>query len=107
MNLMQVTDEPVKLEIVANEMNTLKYYPQRCINCGMCTDVCPHRVFAPNGKKVMVADHSGCIECGACKMNCPVAAIEVDSGVGCAAAMIRAALTGKKEATCGPDCCSI
>jgi succinate dehydrogenase/fumarate reductase-like Fe-S protein len=60
----------------------------------------------PDGGKVKIADHSGCIECGACKMNCPAAAIDVDSGVGCAAAMIRAALTGKKEPTCGPDCCS-
>jgi hypothetical protein len=28
-------------------------------------------------------------------------AIAVESGVGCASAMILAALTGKKEATCG------
>jgi hypothetical protein len=41
------------------------------------------------------------MECGACQVNCPTDAISVDSGVGCAAAMIRAALTGKKEVTCG------
>jgi len=41
------------------------------------------------------------MECGACQLNCPTGAISVESGVGCAAAMIYAALTGKKEATCG------
>jgi len=38
------------------------------------------------------------MECGACKLNCPTSAISVNSGVGCASAMIYAALTGKKEA---------
>jgi len=42
-----------------------------------------------------------CMECGACQINCPTGAVTVDSGVGCAAAMIRAALTRQKEATCG------
>lgn len=45
-----------------------------------------------------------CMECGACQLNCPTEAINVDSGVGCASAMITAALGGQKleEATC--DC---
>jgi ferredoxin len=42
-----------------------------------------------------------CTECGACQLNCPTGAIVVDSGVGCAAAMIRAALRGEEEASCG------
>ena len=49
-------------------------------------------------------------ECGACMVNCPTGAIEVESGVGCASAMMLAALKGKKEASCGcddgPTCCS-
>jgi len=49
------------------------------------------------------------MECGACQRNCPPGAITVESGVGCAAAMIRAALMGRVEATCGCDaessCC--
>jgi len=36
-------------------------------------------------------------------MNCPGLAIKVNSGVGCANAMIRAALLGRKEVCCGPD----
>jgi len=44
------------------------------------------------------------MECGACQINCPSGAIAVDSGVGCAAAMIMAALRGKDEVVCGEDC---
>jgi hypothetical protein len=45
------------------------------------------------------------MECGACQLNCPSGAIAVDSGVGCAAAMIKAALRGKDEVVCGEECC--
>jgi len=49
------------------------------------------------------------MECGACQLNCPTGAIMVDSGVGCAAAMMMAALRGKKDVNCsvGNDqpCC--
>jgi NAD-dependent dihydropyrimidine dehydrogenase PreA subunit len=83
--------------------NTLNYDPRKCINCGMCLDVCPHAVFAPNGKAVQVVRAQACMECGACQVNCPTLAIAVESGVGCAAAMIQAALTGRKEPTCGCD----
>ncbi|OPZ55724.1 MAG: hypothetical protein BWY88_01381 [Synergistetes bacterium ADurb.Bin520] len=38
-------------------------------------------------------------------MNCPSGAIAVDSGVGCAVAMIKAALRGKDEVVCGEECC--
>jgi NAD-dependent dihydropyrimidine dehydrogenase PreA subunit len=81
--------------------NTLRYDAEQCINCGMCTAVCPHGVFAPNGRAVQLVQPSACMECGACQVNCPTGAITVDSGVGCASAMIYAALRGKKEVTCG------
>ncbi len=35
------------------------------------------------------------------RLNCPEGAIRVDSGVGCAAAMMWSALRGKKEIACG------
>ncbi len=80
--------------------NTLKFNRELCNNCIMCTSVCPHAVFERNNGKVNLTYPSNCMECGACQLNCPTGAISVDSGVGCAAAMIKAALTGKKEATC-------
>jgi NAD-dependent dihydropyrimidine dehydrogenase PreA subunit len=81
--------------------NTLDYDPVKCVNCGMCWTVCPHGVFAPNGTTAQLVRHEACMECGACELNCPTGAIAVDSGVGCAAAMIKAALTGQAEPTCG------
>ena len=90
-------------ETVRTQVNTLAYDPELCINCGMCSAVCPHAVFAPNGNAAQLVRADACMECGACQQNCPTGAITVDSGVGCAAAMIYAALTGKEEPTCGPD----
>ena len=82
-------------------VNTLQYNPDLCIGCELCIIVCPHAVFALNGRVAQLVRPEGCMECGACQLNCPTGAIMVDSGVGCAAAMIHAALTGKKDPTCG------
>lgn len=97
--------------VSASVRNTLRYDAGLCISCGMCSIVCPHAVFVPSENAAKLARPGACMECGACQRNCPTGAISVDSGVGCAAAMIRAALTGRKEATCGdqvdPPCCSL
>jgi NAD-dependent dihydropyrimidine dehydrogenase PreA subunit len=73
--------------------NTLQYEPELCVGCGLCIVVCPHGVFALNGRVAKLVTPEACMECGACQLNCPSQAITVDSGVGCAYAMIRAALT--------------
>jgi NAD-dependent dihydropyrimidine dehydrogenase PreA subunit len=85
-------------------VNTLQYRPNLCTGCKMCVSVCPHAVFEISKGKARLVHPEACMECGACQLNCPAGAITVDSGVGCAAAMFLAALTGKKEATCG-GCC--
>jgi len=92
--------------------NTLNYDQARCINCGVCSTVCPHGVFVPGEETAVLAAPASCMECGACALNCPVQAIEVQSGVGCAHAMISATLRGKDmdsgECSCGgPEgtCC--
>ncbi|MDZ4230276.1 MAG: mercury methylation ferredoxin HgcB [Dehalococcoidales bacterium] len=84
-------------------INTLSYNAALCTGCAMCWTVCPQQVFEPENGKARIVNYEACMECGACQLNCPTNAITVDSGVGCAAAMIRAALTGKKEASCGPS----
>jgi ferredoxin len=90
----------------AYKTNTLKYDTEACIGCGICVAVCPHAVFDTcGGRKARLLRPEDCMECGACRTNCPAEAIKVDSGVGCAAAMIRAALLGQKEPTCGPRSC--
>ena len=80
--------------------NTLVYDATQCNGCGMCVNVCPHAVFEMNGRKAVLACPTACMECGACQKNCITNAIAVQSGVGCAAAMIRAALRGQNEAEC-------
>jgi ferredoxin len=83
---------------------TLRYNPDRCINCGRCSQVCPHGVFAGGERKAELVCPAACMECGACAGNCPVRAIEVESGVGCAWAMISAALRGKDMDSCACNC---
>ena len=85
----------------AYKENSLRLNQDLCNGCGMCMQVCPHAVFALENKRAFIQYPENCMECGACQKNCPVNAISVESGVGCATAMMYAALTGKKEPACG------
>jgi len=94
---------------------TLKLNPDRCTGCWMCLDVCPRAVLARGDGKVLITTLDACIECGACQQNCPAGALSVRAGVGCAQAIINAAL-GRTSADCccvveprepdDPACCS-
>jgi NAD-dependent dihydropyrimidine dehydrogenase PreA subunit len=66
--------------------------------------VCPHAVFEIDQRKAQIVDRDACIECGACALNCPAAALSVNAGVGCAAAIIKGWITGQ-EPTCGCSGC--
>lgn len=110
---------------------TLSYDSAKCVGCGYCAVVCPRGVFrmrpslpktAPGTGKTARAEHPGganargahekaeivardlCIECGACMANCPAGAVTVDSGVGCALAIITGWLRGTAP-DCGEGCC--
>jgi NAD-dependent dihydropyrimidine dehydrogenase PreA subunit len=87
---------------------TLKLDEERCTGCRMCLEVCPHAVFGMNGRHVRIIDRDACMECGACSRNCPVAAVTVKAGVGCAAAMINVILGRTDQPCCGGEtgCCS-
>lgn len=89
--------------VSVSAINTLQFDQESCTGCGMCVDVCPHGVFAQSRNSVRVVRADACMECGACQVNCAFNAVKVDSGVGCAASMILAALRGKPmaEASCG------
>jgi NAD-dependent dihydropyrimidine dehydrogenase PreA subunit len=80
--------------------NTLVYDPALCNGCGVCAEVCPHAAFEMDGRLAVLVRPEVCMECGACQLNCITGAIHVESGVGCASAMIQAALKGQKEAEC-------
>ena len=81
---------------------TLRLDPVKCTGCGMCLDVCPRAVLTRSNGKVTIMSLDACIECGACQQNCPAGALSVRAGVGCAHAVINAAL-GRTSA----DCCCI
>lgn len=68
---------------------TLQLDQPTCIGCGRCLQVCPHQVFDLAGKKAAIRAKDDCMECGACALNCPVKAITVDAGVGCASGLIN------------------
>jgi NAD-dependent dihydropyrimidine dehydrogenase PreA subunit len=78
---------------------TLNYNPEKCAGCSRCVEVCPHGVFVMQEKKASVTDKDLCMECGACAKNCEFGAIAVNTGVGCAAAIINSLING------GPPSC--
>jgi len=80
-------------------VTTLRLDPERCCGCGRCVEVCPHAVLCIVDRKAQVHDRDACMECGACARNCPAEAIAVRAGVGCAAAVLNAAM-GKRGACC-------
>jgi NAD-dependent dihydropyrimidine dehydrogenase PreA subunit len=82
---------------------TLQLDENKCTGCGMCLEVCPHEVYKINTSHAIIENRDACMECGACSRNCPVNAISVASGVGCAAAVINS-LLGRKSSACS---CSI
>ncbi len=84
-------------------VSTLALDETKCTGCGMCMNVCPHDVFQRSNGSVVIRDADDCMECGACSMNCPQEAIYVKKGVGCAAAIINAAL-GRSGSAC---CCVV
>jgi ferredoxin len=82
---------------------TLKLNQEKCTGCGMCITVCPHEVFTIKEWKAQIINRDSCMECGACAKNCLFSAIQVKTGVGCAAHVISVKLNGN-ESNCG---CSV
>jgi ferredoxin len=64
------------------DVATLVLDEQKCIGCGLCTEVCPHAVFEIQENNARIVDFNACMECGACVSNCPADAISVSPGVG-------------------------
>jgi NAD-dependent dihydropyrimidine dehydrogenase PreA subunit len=84
----------------------LRLSEEKCIGCGNCRLVCPHRIFRVRQGKAEIIDPDACMECAACATNCPTGAIYVnpDDGCGCAAYIINswiARVFGKASSGCG------
>lgn len=78
-----------------SNVTSLKYDRTLCIGCGRCVEVCPHNVFMLEQKRTYIIDIDACMECGACATNCPTAALQVDSGMGCASGLVNEWLMDK------------
>jgi len=88
------------------DVSTLALDGEKCTGCGMCETVCPHGVLEIVERKAQIVDLNGCMECGACSKNCPVEAVMVTPGVGCAAYIIQTWIKGKDSGSCdGATCC--
>lgn len=85
---------------------TLKLEREKCVGCGRCIEVCPHQVFSFIDRIAAVTNFNSCMECGACSKNCPVGAIEVDAGVGCASGLINEWLKDRNIRGWSGECCS-
>lgn len=97
----------MKMEYLKNVV-TLRLDHELCGGCGRCLEVCPHDVFRLEAGKVAFRERDACMECGACARNCPVQAIFVKNGVGCAVGILNAKL-GINSNCCGESqscCCS-
>lgn len=82
-------------------VTTLTLNVEKCIGCGLCTEVCPQGVFSINNKKARIDNKDSCMECGGCAKNCPTAAILVNAGVGCAGEVIYSFFSKKGSCFCG------
>jgi ferredoxin len=85
--------------VYLRDVVTLRLDRKRCVGCGTCETVCPHPVLALEDRRAKIVNRDACMECGACATNCAAEAITVKAGVGCAAAVINAAI-GRHESAC-------
>lgn len=56
-----------------NSHGEMLYYPDRCISCGGCLPVCPHK--AQGITEIHVFDRDRCMSCGCCAEVCPTEAM--------------------------------
>jgi len=83
---------------------TLELNQDKCTGCGICAIVCPHGVFRISEKKAQIIERDDCMECGACALNCIFDALSVQTGVGCAAAILKGKMIDGML-VCDCDCC--
>jgi len=95
----------MKTMIYLPNVVTLALDQDKCTGCGACLTVCPHEVLALDNGRARIVRRDACMECGACATNCPFQAVTVQSGVGCAAAVIMTALGRRPATEAASGCC--
>ena len=89
--------------VYLKDVVTLEMDEEKCTGCGICVEVCPHRVLEMTNGRAAIVRRDECMECGACATNCPAEAISVAAGVGCAAAVISSALPWGASVCCSVE----
>ncbi len=56
----------------------IKKNDEVCVECGMCTAICPPHALYMDEARHLVFDSQKCVVCGRCIKICPVRAIEAD-----------------------------
>jgi NAD-dependent dihydropyrimidine dehydrogenase PreA subunit len=86
-------------------VTTLFIDTDKCNGCGTCIEVCPHGVLSVVNGRAEIIDKDSCMECSGCTTNCPTKAIYVQSGVGCANAILKGKLLVRTPNSEDTDCC--
>jgi len=55
----------------------LLYTQSKCVNCGLCIDVCPHNALSFDENDLVYVNREKCTACGECVDACPEAALEL------------------------------
>lgn len=81
--------------VVCDELHWLKEFTYKSRRVIVRMRFLPSRIKKPRSSIV-----NACMECGACMINCEVAAITLNPGVGCAAYIISGWINRKENACC-------
>lgn len=57
---------------------TIKLDEDLCVNCGLCTSVCPTQALTIGGDDTLVFDSEKCVACQMCVTCCPMRAMSVN-----------------------------
>lgn len=69
-----LTELGVKVQPLAQE---IKWYPERCVSCGVCVPLCPPGALETEEGGEISFTQEKCIACGLCVPACPYRAVEI------------------------------
>ena len=64
--------------IVSPAAQRIKRNEDKCVECGLCTAICPTASLHMNDARNLIFDTAKCIVCGRCIKVCPTQAMEAD-----------------------------